>query len=311
MSISKTHFFASRWRGSSLNPFAESVETMESRFSIISHFIRAVRRPKRTIKAAYFRLFGLGYVKRRIASGPIKGLWLISGKRVFYSKWFWNGTYEENTCRFMQEVVPADAVCYDIGANIGYHSLIMAKSACNGGVVYAFECIPEVCEVLARNAEINNVSNIVIVKNVVSRESGTLTLIRNIDIDQAGLLDLSEEEFSAKIKNNPLRETITCAAITIDDFVAKGNRPPSFLKIDVEGAEVDVLAGATDTLKNCQPMVLCETHGEAKAQGVYEILRDLEYELFCVKENVVPIDSITQVPTDMYVGHLFARPKKP
>ena len=226
-----------------------------------------LRKGYRIVKSRYIKAFGLGYVKRRNTAGPIKGLWFIAGKRVFYSKEFWSGAFEENTCRFMQEVVPADAVCYDIGANIGYHTLIMAKSACNGGVVYAFECIPEVCEVLARNAEINNVSNIVIVKNVVSRESGTLTLIRNIDIDQAGLVDLSEEEFSAKIKNNPLRETITCAAITIDDFVAKGNRHPSFLKIDVEGAEADVLEGAADTLKNYQPMVLCE--GECGANRLH------------------------------------------
>lgn len=90
----------------------------------------------------------------------------------------------------------------------------------------------------------------------------------------------------------------------------EGNRPPSFLKIDVEGAEADVLEGAANTLKNYQPMVLCETHGQTRAQRVYEILVGLNYELFCVKENVVPIESITQVPTNMYDGHLFARPKK-
>jgi FkbM family methyltransferase len=262
------------------------------------------RKSFQMVKSRYIRAFGLGYVKRRITGGPIKGLWLIAGKRVFYSKSFWNGTYEENTCYFLQKTVPENAVCYDIGANIGYHTLIMARSANNGGLVYSFEPIPEVCEVLTHNAKINNLHNVVVVNKVVSRESGISALIRSIDIDQATL--------SAKIKkNNPLRETITCSATTIDDFVAAGSRPPSLLKIDVEGAEVDVLAGATDTIKSYHPLIVCETHGVTPACGVYKILAALNYELFCVNQNMVSIDAMTQMPTNMYEGHVFARLKKP
>jgi FkbM family methyltransferase len=277
---------------------------------IIGHIIFAARRPKRAVKALYFRGLGLGYIKRRITGGPIKGLWLVAGKRIFYSKSFWNGTYEKDACRFIQRVVPVNGVCYDIGANIGYHTLIMARSVGNDGLVYAFECIPNVCDVLRRNANINGIGNVVIVKKVVSRGSGTLTLTRNIGIDQASLVDLSQEKLSTKIKNNPLLKTITCPAIKIDDFVTEGNRPPSFVKIDVEGAEVDVLAGAANTLKTHQPMVLCETHGRNRAHEVYKTLAGLGYELFCVTENMVPIQSMAQVPTNMQEGHLFARMKK-
>jgi len=256
----------------------------------------------RIIQSRYIKALGLGYVQRRITGGPIRGLWFIAGKRVFYSKDFWSGAYEENLCCFLQRTIPEDAVCYDIGANIGYHTLIMARSADKGGLVYAFEPIPEVCEVLIRNAKINSLHNIVTVNKVVSRESGTLSLIRNIDIDQAVLAPETK-------KNNPLNETITCAATTIDEFVATGNRAPSFLKIDVEGAEVEVLAGAINTLRRYHPVIVCETHGEARAGGVYEILIDLNYELFCVNADVVPIDSIAQMPDNMYEGHVFAQPK--
>ena len=262
------------------------------------------RRTFRLIKSRYIKVFGLGYVRRRITAGPIKGLWFIAGKRVFYSKSFWNGTIEENACYFLQKAVSEGAVCYDIGANIGYHTLIMARSANNGGVVYSFEAIPEVCEVLTNNAKINNLHNVVVVNKVVWRESGTLTLIRSIDIDQAAVSTKTK-------KSNPLREMIICDATTVDDFVAAGNRPPSFLKIDVEGAEVNVLAGAADTLTSYHPMILCETHGVIPAQGVYETLVNLNYELFCVNVNMVPIESVTQMPNNMYEGHLFARPRKP
>lgn len=284
---------------------------MKARSSIISRIIYAVRRPRRTLKAIYLQKLGLGYVKRKVTAGPIKGLWLVAGKRIFYSKDFWNGSYEMYTCHFIQSIVPANTVCYDIGANIGYHTLVLAKRAGSGGLVYAFEPIPEVCEVLKHNAKINDMSNIVVVNNVVSCESGTLTLVLNIDIDQASVLeDLPEQKLFAKITKNPLRKTFTCTSITIDEFVAQGNRPPSFMKIDVEGAEVDVLAGATNTLENHQPVVLCETHGKTQALGVYKILTELKYDLFCVSDKTVPIESITKVPTNMYEGHVFARPKK-
>ncbi len=289
----------------------ERFQIMRAPSSIISRIIYAVYHPKRTLQAMYLQKLGLGYVKRKVTAGPIKGLWLVAGKRIFYSKDFWNGSYEMDTCHFIQSTVPANAVCYDIGANIGYHTLIMAKNSGSGGLVYAFEPIPEVCEVLTHNAKINNMSNIVVVNNVVSCESGTLTLVQNIDIDQAGLLeDLPEEKLSAKITKNPLRKTFTCTSITIDEFVAQGNKPPSFMKIDVEGTEVEVLKGATDTLKNHQPIVLCETHGKPQASGVYKILAELKYDLFCVSQKTVPIESITQVPTNMYEGHVFACPKK-
>jgi len=273
----------------------------------VQYLMQAIRRPKRAIKALYFRLLGVGYVKRRITNGPIKGLWFISGKRVFYSKWFWSGTYEKNTCYFIQNILPEDAICYNIGANIGYHSLIMAKKAYRG-LVYAFEPIPEVCDILSSNAKSNDINNIIVVPKVVSNENGTLTLLRNMDIDQAALIN---QTFPAKNNNkiNFLRDTIHCTAITIDDFVALGNQPPSFLKIDVEGAEVYVLTGAKKTLKKYKPMILCETHGYDKATEVYEILSGLGYEMFCVKENVMPIDRI-HVPKDMHDGHIFACLKK-
>lgn len=262
-------------------------------------------------RAMYLRILGLGYVKRKITAGPAEGLWLIAGKRVAYSEKFWDGSYEQDLCRFLQRAVPVNAVCYDIGANIGYHTLILAKSAGSGGMVYAFEPIPEVCQVLTDNAGVNNMGNIAVVNKVISRDSGTVTLIQDMGIDQAGLFGNDpEEERTNKVQGNPLRKTITCDGITIDKFVAQGNRPPSFMKIDVEGTEADVLAGARDTLKNHRPEILCETHGRSQASAVYEMLAELNYDLFCVREDAVPIGSVEQVPANMHEGHLLARSGK-
>lgn len=277
--------------------------------NFLSNCVNAIRRPRRSLKATYYKIFGFGYVKRRITDGPIKGLWFVAGKRIFYSKQFWNGTYELDTCQFIKSNVGDGSVCYDIGANIGYHALIMAKSAGTNGFIYAFELLPKVCEVLKQNFEINSINNFEIVEKAVSSENGTFDVINNIDIDQATLPNLTGEKLKQKVARNPLRETITCTAITIDDFVANGAKPPTFLKIDVEGAEASVLSGAVDTLKKHQPVVLCEIHGEVPAAEVYKILLAQNYDLFCVNEKVTPITCIEEVPTNMYEGHILAKPK--
>ncbi|WP_414660863.1 FkbM family methyltransferase [Horticoccus sp. 23ND18S-11] len=271
--------------------------------SVLRHFPRVhlfAARLKHAANATVIRMFGLGYVQRRITGGPLAGHWFVASKRVYYSPWFWNGSYEEETCRFLQAVVPAEAVCYDIGANLGYHTLIMAGSAKRGQVL-AFEPLPQVCEVLGRNLAINGVRNVTVVRKVAARQSGVVTLAKSVEIDQATM------KYAADAGSSRSLELIACDAVTLDEFVAQGGVPPTFLKIDVEGAEVDVLAGATEVLRRYRPTVLCETHGAAAAQGVYQLLHALGYTLYRVTSQLEPIASAAMVPTNMNEGHLFAR----
>jgi FkbM family methyltransferase len=260
---------------------------------------RLVMRTRDAIRALPARLFGLGYVSRRIEGGPLKGLWFIAAKRVYYSHWFWKGTYEIASCEFLRDTVAPDAVCYDIGANIGYHAMIMATSA-KSGRVYAFEPIPAVCAILEKNAALNGLGNITVVNQAVGNQSGVLTLTRSILIDQASRRD------SAVIGTD--EESIECKSVTLDAFVAQGHEPPTFLKIDVEGAEGEVMAGGENVLREHRPQILCELHGPVPARLVYEQLIRQGYEMFSVGGTVLrKIESFADVPLNMNEGHLFAR----
>ncbi len=261
---------------------------------------RLVLRARVAAQALSVRVLGLGYVSRRIESGPLAGLWFVAGKRVYYSHWFWKGTYETTTCEFIRDVVVANSVCYDIGANIGYHALIMARSA-TAGKVYAFEPIPEVCEILRKNAAVNDLRNIVIVNQAVASKSGELSLTRSILIDQAG-----RQEGGAMGLDQELLE---CKSVTLDEFVSQGHEPPTFLKIDVEGAEGEVIAGGDHVLSQCRPQILCELHGPIPARMVYDQLSKHGYEMFSVGGTALKrIESFADVPLNMDQGHLFARP---
>lgn len=263
---------------------------------------RCLQNIKQGVNTGMIRFFGLGYTERTITGGPIQGLRFLAAKRVFYSKWFWDGAYEKETCIFLRTTTTRDAICYDIGANIGYHALVMAEAA-EKGHVYAFEPIPQVCEILQKNIDINHMQNITIVPKVAARVAGKIQLGLDTSIDQAAL------KFATKDESHRMREIIECDGITLDNFVTEGNTPPSLIKIDVEGAEVDVLQGACRILAQYHPLVLCETHGQAAARGVYEILCEYGYELFNIHNGVRPINTIEDMPNNMDEGHVFARPK--
>lgn len=260
----------------------------------------AVRFVRAKLCSVWYQAMGLGYTQRRIAAGPNRGLFFSAGKRVRYSKDFWNGTYESDACHFLENIIWPDAICYDIGANLGYHALIMARKATKG-FVYAFEPLQEAGLVLENNITVNQIRNIQWVAKAVTAQSGQVKLGRNVSIDQAAVRWADDED--------PMYQAIECESMSLDDFVNSGSPAPSFIKIDVEGAETDVLLGAKGTLAQYKPMILCETHGIEAATRVYEILCAQGYELFTLGANLSPIRSLAEMPTNMYEGHVLARAK--
>lgn len=260
---------------------------------------RAAALTKQSIRSSWYRLAGVGYVKRRIASGPNEGLVFFSGRRVKYSRDFWSGRYEIEACQFMQRVIRHDSVCYDIGANLGFHTLVMARRA-SEGIVFAFEPLPEAGRIFERNMLMNGIDNAVLIRKAVTRATGSVALGRNITIDQAAAAWTGMRD--------PIHQVFTCESVNVDDFVGAGNSPPGFIKIDVEGAETEVLMGAINTLSHFQPLVICETHGTGAARDVYQILVENGYRLFAVGRSLTPIMSVTGMPANMHEGLVFAQP---
>jgi|GEM_PF-5358155 len=253
-----------------------------------------------TLRYKWYQRMGLGYVKDRIVAGPNQGLVFYAARRVRYSRDFWTGEYELALCRFLETVVQEDAVCYDIGANLGYHTLIMARRASRGHV-FAFEPLPEAAGILGRNIRENQIGNVALVDKAVFNKSGLITLGRDLSIDQAAVRWAADDEC--------IHRPFTCEAVRVDDFVSAGNAAPTLVKIDVEGAETEVLSGAVETLARFHPLVVCETHGVHAAGNVFWILREAGYSLFNVAGRLSPIDSFAGMPKNMYEGHVFATPQ--
>ena len=174
--------------------------------------------------------------------------------------------------RFLQ---PTDTFV-DVGAHIGYFTLLGAKYA---GRVLAFEPSAETFQHLQRNLEIN------------PRWRNKITCYPMGLSDQAGALPLyrSAQEPGAASLRRPAYTDLTVETVPLDtlDHMLAG-APCAFIKIDVEGAEVEALTGARETLHRHRPIVLAELNARAQrdfgrtCQAVVDVIAPLNYTTYAV-----------------------------
>ena len=149
--------------------------------------------------------------------------------------------FEESTTRLFQRLVKPGMVVIDIGAHVGYYTLISARQAGPKGRVYAFEPDPDNHATLLRNIELNGYSNVVTARKAVSDRVGD------------GQLYLSETisgNHSLYDHGQSRRGSIPVETTTVDSMLEKLDWPQvDLVKIDVEGGEVAVLDGMTQLLE--------------------------------------------------------------
>ena len=181
-----------------------------------------------------------------IFRGPVRGKRWIKGAGP---NTYWLGRYEAaRTQEFADAIVPG-AVVYDIGANVGMYTLIASARVGITGCVYAFEPSERNLCYLRRHITMNNLQNCTVVPKAVCNEVGTRRFAA-----------ASRDSSMARIS---MDGELVVPATTLDECVYSSTRfrPPNVLKIDVEGAELEVLQGAEQTLTQFHPTILVEIHG--------------------------------------------------
>ncbi len=180
-----------------------------------------------------------------VFAGPLKGFkWSTS---VNYD--FLTGTYEDpGTLKEFCSWLNSRTVFYDLGANTGYYS-ILAATIISEGKVIAFEPIPKHRDLFHQHIEKNK-----------NRLSAKIILLPEAVTSHRQMLSFSkiDTEGASYVRNGNVQMQVR--GIAIDDFVAEGNPPPDVLKIDVEGAEYDVLMGSRNVIQKYRPRILLATH---------------------------------------------------
>ena len=149
--------------------------------------------------------------------------------------------YEEATVRLFEELLQPGMAVMDIGAHVGYFSLISARLVGPQGKVIAFEPEPENHNLLIKNIESNGYSNISPIPKAVSSTSGTTQFFLS------ALDNGSHSIFLPGARG--VIDSISVETTTVDDFLdAQGWPQVDLFKVDVEGAESEVLEGMTESV---------------------------------------------------------------
>ena len=167
-----------------------------------------------------------------------------------------NGVYGELDTKIIREEIHEGDIVIDVGANIGYYTLIFAQLVGSSGKVFAFEPESKNFEILKKNIEINNYPNIVAEQKIVSDKSGIVKLF----IAEHGIVGhrITQQKSSQKF--------IEVESIILDNYIKKLNldNKINFIKIDVEGSEPKVLEGAKEIMqKSNQLKIFTEFNREA------------------------------------------------
>lgn len=174
---------------------------------------------------------------------------------------FWYGFPAEDvpTFQVLSAALPRDGVFLDIGANVGVFSLPLASRA-GQGRVHAFEPVPAAAERLRRNIDINAIDNIRVNQCAASDHAGTLS-IQVPESHWKGRLFNDGMASTYVGRGRPGWRTETVGCVRLDDYAREqGLGRVDAIKLDVEGSELDVLAGAGDLLRSFRPLVVMEVN---------------------------------------------------
>jgi FkbM family methyltransferase len=188
----------------------------------------------------------------QIENGAAAGLWIGVNPRTGQSVRLAVG--ELAVQKAVREHLRPGMTFYDLGANIGFYSLMAARLVGPAGRVIAFEADPEIASRLRDNLAYNKLDNVTVEQKAVWFESAIVSFVRvdaNVSPDRGlGHIDLH---------HSPPAASIPVEAVSIDQFTAT-HPLPDFLKCDVEGAEVAVFQGAEYLLRIKRPILLVEMH---------------------------------------------------
>jgi FkbM family methyltransferase len=219
----------------------------------------------------------LGLVPKRailpILSGPSKGHKWIVGSGTHGC---WIGNYERDRQYQMASILKEGDCFLDVGANVGFYSVLASRLVGESGAVYSFEPLP---------------SNVAFIKQHIEKNKKT-----NINVEQVGISDGKSDwttfyhgentSFGSIVGTGS--ESIEVRLTSLDKWITLNpGRSPKLIKIDVEGAEHNVLLGSLNLLKKFYPTVLLAGHGYKAQAACIELLKSLGYSIQINKDGTI------------------------
>jgi len=200
------------------------------------------------------------------------------------------GTTEPRVQNALASLIQPGMVVYDVGANVGFFTVIAARLSGPEGRIVAFEPLPENFERIRHNIALNNFQNIIVRSEALSDTDGQAQFQVSAEPTWGNLVGAGKDI-------GQKTGTIDVKVSRLDSLLETGDLPvPNLIKIDVEGAEAQVLRGAENTLRRARPFLLIELHGTN--QVIASALESLCYSAAVLGDP----RAITDSPWDAYVA---------
>jgi FkbM family methyltransferase len=200
--------------------------------------------------------------------------WL--GRHVYIT-----GEYERGTSRVIECLLQNGDTFVDIGANIGYFTLLAARCVGTTGRVIAFEPVPHVRSQLVQNIRLNGFVNCSVHEEAIFSRAGVSEFFEG-PAEHVGVSSLRRLDV--------VTETLSVRTAKLDDVLASDARP-ALIKIDIEGAEYDALEGMHRTLEAHRPDLIVEITEDylaglgRSADQLARFLAALGYRMYAMDHN--------------------------
>ena len=156
--------------------------------------------------------------------------------------------YEPNQTEIVKKYVHEGDIVIDIGAHVGYYTLLMAQLVGENGKVYSFEPDPVNFQLLKKSVEINGFENVVLIQKAVSNITDKVKLFLGDDDSAINRI------YDAKLGD--AKESIDVESVTIDENFKENDELVNFIKIDSEGSEIKIINGMKQFLSRNQELVM-------------------------------------------------------
>jgi FkbM family methyltransferase len=177
----------------------------------------------------------------------------------------WLGSYEYEKRRLFERTVKEGFTVFDVGAHVGFYTLLASVLVGPTGKVFAFEPLPRNIRYLKEHLRRNGVVNVSVVEAAVSDQSGCAFFEEGIDHSRGHLATGGR---------------LRVRTVSLDELVFQGELPPpDCIKIDIEGAEMLALRGAQSVLSGYRPTIFLATHGYEAHRKCCGVLNTFGYEL--------------------------------
>lgn len=229
---------------------------------------------------------------KTIQHGPGKGIHLFFDDSGEIGKEMIQGTYDDYFFESIRSEKPEGKTIFDVGAHIGYDSLIFAALVKSKGQVVAFEPNPYNRERLSLHLEHNAPlhTRVQVFEYALSDQEGTAEFLMSSRVDgwasSGSFLDSAHTNLEHSMYEKSLGfQRVQTPITTLDIFCKKNHLKPDIIKIDVEGAEQEVLLGAKKIIATLKPVFYIELHSIFSSFKVTEFLVQHGYTIELLHEE--------------------------